>query len=78
MISARDHVAHLAELDALAYVERFGGVFGAGPDDDAFIGEAWPTAVEDASLTEDEAAALLPVYRRSLRIETRRLTERRY
>lgn len=73
MISARDHVEHLAELDALAYVERHGRPYEGGEEDDAFLAEFWPGAMADAVLGEDEAAALLPVYRRALARETRNL-----
>lgn len=73
MISARDHVAHLAELDVLAYMERFQHPFDGS--EEVWLAEAWRKAVDDACLTEDEATSLLQIYRRALRIETHRLTE---
>lgn len=73
MISARDHVEHLAELDALAFVEGHGAPFEAGGIGEAFVAESWPAAIEDAGLTDEEAATLLPIYRRALRLETRKL-----
>jgi hypothetical protein len=38
MISARDHVAHIAELDALAYMERFRRPFDGS--EEAWLAEA--------------------------------------
>jgi hypothetical protein len=70
MISARDH---LAELDALAYMERFRRPFDGS--EEAWLAEAWREAMEDACLSDGEAADLLPVYRRELRRETGRLAE---
>ena len=77
MISALDHVDHLAELDALAFVETFGRSFDESDGALAWLEEAWPRAAEDAALDESEADGLSSFYRRRLAAETRRLTGER-
>jgi hypothetical protein len=74
MISARDHVAHLAAMDAIAYVDRFRRRLGDSAEDAAWFESAWRRAADDACLTDDEAPNLLPLYRRALRRGTDRLT----
>src|SRR5690606_38316766 len=69
MINARDHIDHLAELDALAFVEEFGRPVEESEEDAAWVEAAWSKAVEDAGLTEPETVTLARHYRQALRRE---------
>lgn len=52
MISVRDHVAHLAGLAAMAFVERSRRPFeGEEPEHD-WLRRSWRTAAEDAAPSE--------------------------
>jgi hypothetical protein len=69
MISSREHVRHLADMDALTLAP----VLSAGRDPGPMVAKLWRRACIDAALDANERTRWADLYRRIVLFRARRL-----